>query len=797
MVVLTSEQMENLRAVYNNTSATHPGADFYRALANIMDEAFFYPDVPPTEYLTAIQWLRGAAEVNENSGSQSNFIRGYNKAQIEARYGQTLSDAQMDAVSNAIASIIFNQIVGSSDSPGTGAFPTINSLAEDDAAPAATMIFGGDLGGWAGNHLFLVLGYSTAFYSNIMEAGSSTYDAVAMIKFTNESFGAGNWWDAFSQFLSYPSGAITYLSAMSDLDGFIMDAYSCIPHSDYLSGRTLIGTFDNIILGLIEQVDTLDGTSGRDLIQGGGGADTILGSLGADILDGAEGKDVVDYSSFQGGRIFTLTGDVESTADYVGYVTGTGATDLLQASLFGIENIIGGASDDEFRIESLPGVLERIDGGGQGEIGDTLDLSNLTSNTGAVISLQGGEGGAGSIRVDLSQIAVSSFENVIGSEKDDSIKGSEETNIIQGGDGDDTIDGGGGADLLAGGAGADTLNINLVGATAPVIVWGGDGADTLSITTDGETQLGIMMVNVTDLTDENFHQLDLEALGMPADFDWSKIGAIVVNAESDDEITYNGQSLRGHEETVIAQDRRWHSIRTDNPEPSEVASEEASIAAGYEVVIEVTYTFSEGNDDMDGSYRYTEFILEVETSETYMAIGSQDDGTLCEVNSVQGSFLSGSQDFSILSPAVFRPVIAVYQAADSEFNSIYRDLPVGPIFATESINYSYTPEGADEAIDVSYIVEFYRLGYHAYPDGWQEEPGGVFIPPDPGSDASGDFYFGYTTSEEIVFNTAESIGEWYVVGGKMDENGGIISDDTITISLGDDPVTSAARHDFL
>ena len=797
MVVLTSEQMDNLLTIYNNTAATHPGADFYRALADMMDEAFLYPDVPPVEYLTAIQWLRGAADVNENSGSQSNFIRSYNKAQIEARYGETLSDAEMDAVSNAIADRIFQQIVGYSDAPGTAAFPTLNSLAQDDAAPAAETIFKGDLGGWAGNHLFLVLGYSTAFYSNIMEAGSSTYDAVAMIKFTNESFGVGNWWDAFSQFLSYPSGAITYLSAMTDLDGFIMDAYSCIPHSDYLSGRTLIGTFDNIILGLIDQVDTLTGTSGRDLIQGGGGADTILGSLGADILDGAEGKDVVDYSSFQGGRIFTLTGDVESTADYVGYVTGTGATDLLQASLFGIENIIGGASDDVFRIESLPGILERIDGGGQGEIGDTLDLSALTSNTGVAITLQGGEGGAGRMRVDLSQIAVSSFENVIGSERNDSIKGSEGANVIQGGAGDDTIDGGGGADLLSGGAGADTLNIDLVGATGPVIVWGGDGADTLSITTDGETQLGIMMVNVTDLTEENFHQLDLEALGMPDDFDWSKIGAIVVNAESDDDITYNGQSLRGHEEKVIAQDRVWYSVLTDNPEPSTVAWANALKAAGYKVAFEETFTFAEGNEDMDGSYYFAELLFEAETSETYMAIGSQVDGTLCEVNSVQGTFLSGSQNFNILTPAVFRPVVAVYQDTESDYNSINRDLPVSPILVTPTISYSYTPEGAEEAIDVSFIVEFFRIGYHAYPDGWMEEPGGIFIPPAPGSDAVDDFYFGYMTSEEIVFNTAETIGEWYVVGGKMDENGGIISDDTITISLGEDPVTSAARHDFL
>ena len=619
--------------------------------------------------------------------------------------------------------------------------------------------------------------------------------AIALVKFTYEAFSSGNIFDSVSQLINYPSGYVTVGFGELALNSFLSDAYGCIPLGGLIaSSAGIIINFDEIKLGLIELADTLAGTSGADLIHGGGGADTIFGSLGADILDGAEGKDVVDYSSFEGGRIFTLTGDVESTADYVGYVTGTGATDLLQASLFGIEKIIGGASDDEFWIESFPVLLERIDGGGQTEIGDTLDLSDLTANTGAVITLQGG---AGHILIDSSQIEISSFENVIGSGKNDSIKGSEETNVIQGGDGDDTIDGGGGADLLAGGAGADTLNIDLVGATEPVIVWGGDGADTLSITTDGETQLGIMMVNVTDLEVENFHQLDLEALGMPADFDWSKIGTIVVNADSEDDITYNGESLRGHQETVIGQDRQWYSVRTDNPDPGIVASEDALLSAGYEVVFEETYTFSEGNMDMDGSYRFTDLILEVETSETYMAVGSQENGIYREANCVQGSFLSGSQNFNILSPAVFRPVVAVYQASDSEFNSIYRDLPDAPIFVTGSINYSYTPEGADESVDVSYVVEFYRLGYYAHPNGPMEEAGGIFIPPDPDSDAEGDYHYGYMTSEEIVFNIAEEVGEWYVVGGKMDEDGGIVADDTITISLGEEPVTSAARHDFL
>lgn len=797
MPFLSQSQINALTSTFNNLTSPHPKADFYLQLAQFMDDAWPYPDSPPSEYRAAILWLRGAAEVNAGSGSQSDFIRGYNKAQYEARTGLTLSDAEMDAVSDAVAAQVFGQVVNDPDHK----FPTINVLAEKDAEPAAGTIFEGNMGGWAGNHLFLLLGYSDAFYNNVVESDSSTYDAVAMIKFTDEAFSTANWFDGIVQTLAYPSGAFTYLAGMSTLDAFLSAAYACVPQSTYMDGgRNFIRSFDSITLGRTFEGDVLFGTEDRNFIHGGGGNDTIFGSLGADILDGAEGRDVVDYSNFEGDRLFTLTGAAQSTADYVGYVTGTGASDVLQASLFGIEQIVAGAGDDEFRIESLPGTLERIDGGGQGEKGDTLDLSDLTSNTGAVIVLQGEEGGAGYVRVDLSQIAVDSFENVIGSGKNDSIKGSAEANVIQGDGGDDTIDGGGGVDLLAGGSGADTFDVDLSGASGPVIVWGGAGADTISITTNGESQLGIMMVNVTDLTEANFHQLSLDALGMPEDFDWSKIGAIVVNAESDDDIKYNGQSLRGHEETVSVQHNTGYGVRENNPDPRELAWGDAFKAAGFEVVSEEAITISEDNPDMDGTYLMTELSFQAKTSESYIAVGNLEEGPFWEVNRVQGAFLSGSQDFYILSSSVGRSVIMGEEASgDITTNSLYRTLPVDPFFIIQDINFNYTPpyEGS-EPEQVTIKMKFYFSGYLAFPDGWDAPQGGIVIPPDPDYDFAGDYTFGYMTSEEIVFNTAETIGEWYIVGGKMEDNGGIVSDGTITVSLGEEPVAAAAdRFDFV
>jgi hypothetical protein len=135
MFTLSNAQLAQLDAAFNNPSATHPEADFYRLLADFGEAS------GDADLTASILWLNGAAEVNEDSGSQSAFIRGYNKAQYEARYGGSLSDAQMDAVSDEIASQVYTQVMADKT------IPPIDNLAENDAEPAARSIFQGDPGG--------------------------------------------------------------------------------------------------------------------------------------------------------------------------------------------------------------------------------------------------------------------------------------------------------------------------------------------------------------------------------------------------------------------------------------------------------------------------------------------------------------------------------------------------------------------------------------------------------------------------------------------------------------------------
>jgi hypothetical protein len=154
MPVLSATQLTALTVAFNNSLSAHPRADFYLLLADFIDAAWPLPDQPPSEYRAAILWLRGAAEVNADSGSQSDFIRGYNKGQYEARTGLTLGDAAMDAVSNAVAQQVFDQVVGGS----THEFPTIDVLADQDAEPAAETIFNGNMGGWWRHHFPFIFG---------------------------------------------------------------------------------------------------------------------------------------------------------------------------------------------------------------------------------------------------------------------------------------------------------------------------------------------------------------------------------------------------------------------------------------------------------------------------------------------------------------------------------------------------------------------------------------------------------------------------------------------------------------
>ncbi|MEI6799598.1 MAG: FG-GAP-like repeat-containing protein, partial [Pseudomonadota bacterium] len=100
------------------------------------------------------------------------------------------------------------------------------------------------------------------------------------------------------------------------------------------------------------QNDSLIGGTGNDSLDGGSGNDVIGGGAGDDSLQGGTGVDTADYSSAQASIVVDLS---------IGTVTGNG-----NDSLSGIENVVGGQSNDQMNGSSGDNLLD----GGAGN--DTL-----------------------------------------------------------------------------------------------------------------------------------------------------------------------------------------------------------------------------------------------------------------------------------------------------------------------------------------------------------------------------------------------------------------------------------------
>ncbi|MBG1260247.1 calcium-binding protein [Nostoc commune] len=173
--------------------------------------------------------------------------------------------------------------------------------------------------------------------------------------------------------------------------------------------------------------DTLDGGTGNDTLIGGAGNDIFKGSQGNDSINGGDGNDTADYSQL--GQSITLSG--------VGTIQKSGG--FGQDQLFRVEKVIANANVANNTIDasqSLPGVAINVN----------LQTQRLTASN---------VPGLGS----LSFTAVN-FDNVKGTNANDSIVGDRQNNQLSGNNGDDTLDGGLGTDTLNGGAGDDTYIID-------------------------------------------------------------------------------------------------------------------------------------------------------------------------------------------------------------------------------------------------------------------------------------------------------------------------------------------------
>jgi Ca2+-binding RTX toxin-like protein len=196
--------------------------------------------------------------------------------------------------------------------------------------------------------------------------------------------------------------------------------------------------------------DYIDGGSATDRIRGDGGADTLVGRRGHDVLSGLGGHDFL--AGMQGND--TYSGGAGFDFGVFAFASGPVSVDLQAAAalgegsdtLQGIDDILGSDYGDILRGDGNTNLMA----GGLGN--DTLigrggnDLAfYILAPASVTVNLthgnsSGGDGGD----------SLSSIEDAIGSDYDDTLIGNPGANYLIGWDGQDTIDGQDGDDVCVG-----------------------------------------------------------------------------------------------------------------------------------------------------------------------------------------------------------------------------------------------------------------------------------------------------------------------------------------------------------
>jgi Ca2+-binding RTX toxin-like protein len=312
--------------------------------------------------------------------------------------------------------------------------------------------------------------------------------------------------------------------------------------------------------------ELIDGTAGQDILFGGAGTDTLNGGAENDTLSGGEGNDAINGGSGDDTINFTMgeeTDTVDGGDDFdTMNINGRAVNDTLRVLFDGsvLTRVSGGAvtNVESFNVDLLGGsdtLSYDPTGLAVTAVGITVDLNAGTAtgfdSIAGIENAQGGSGNdtfvgdasnnnfAGGLGTDTYSLAhtsagatiltnsassaeagldgLSSIENYIGSQGNDTITVNGANNLIDGQGGNDTIDAGGGTDTVLGGAGNDTINYT-VGNGADTVD-GGDDFDTLAVRgTGGNNTLGVVfngsvLTNVAGGAVTNVEAITLDLLG--------------------------------------------------------------------------------------------------------------------------------------------------------------------------------------------------------------------------------------------------------------------------------------------
>lgn len=232
-------------------------------------------------------------------------------------------------------------------------------------------------------------------------------------------------------------------------------------NNDTLSGElgddSLFGGSGNDSLDGGDGNDYLDGGSGNDFLIGGLGNDYFIGSSGANQINGGDGFDTVDYSAIKQKITLRATGSVLK-----------GSSTSSSDQLFQIESIIADSTVSNNLIDATT-------------TDPTIFINaNLTTQSLQVFNVP-------FTSANPLVFTVKNFDDVTGTNQNDTVIGDAQNNILKGNGGNDSLDGAAGNDSLDGGSGNDTLlggegDDLLVGSLGSDLLNGGNGIDTVNYT---------------------------------------------------------------------------------------------------------------------------------------------------------------------------------------------------------------------------------------------------------------------------------------------------------------------------
>ena len=205
--------------------------------------------------------------------------------------------------------------------------------------------------------------------------------------------------------------------------------------ADILSG---LGGNDELLGGAGN--DTLNGGAGNDTLNGGADNDTFVSGAGSDRLDGGTGIDTVSYEGV-------------SNSVFVNLASGAGNHLVGLDGLNNIENVVGSNFMDVIFGDNNNNVLEGNAGADELNGGAGNDILNggvgndmLTGATG--IDTTSYQNASGAVQVNLTtgrasgadgNDTLTSIENIIGSNFNDTLTGDAGNNRLDGGEGIDTV----------------------------------------------------------------------------------------------------------------------------------------------------------------------------------------------------------------------------------------------------------------------------------------------------------------------------------------------------------------------